>query len=137
MYHEIDTGDARPIRGATFRQSEKKRAEVRKYVAELMEQGVVRPSHSPWGAGVVLVPKKDGGTRFCVDYRRLNAVTKKDVHPLPRIDATLDLLGGSIYFTAMDLTAGFWQVDMLPTHIEKTAFVTSDGLYEFTAMPMG
>ena len=135
--HVIDTGDNRPIRGGRYRQSEKDRATIREIVKDMSDMGVVRPSHSPWGASVVLVPKKDGSTRFCVDYRRLNEITAKDVYPLPRIDATLDQLGGCKYFTAMDLTSGYWQVDMDEKDAAKTAFITPDGLYEFTAMPFG
>ena len=137
VQHVINTGDNLPLRGVRYRQSETERAEVRKQVQALMEAGVVRPSRSPWGASVVLAPKKDGTWRFCVDYRRLNEITVKDVYPLPRIDATLDQLGGSRFFTAMDLTSGFWQVGMRDEDAAKTAFITSDGLYEFTAMPMG
>ena len=120
VQHVINTGNSLPVRGAPYRVSETQRRNMRKHVDELMEAGVVRPSTSPWGASVVLVPKKDGTTRFCVDYRKLNAVTKRDVYPLPRIDATLDLMGGSAYFTAFDLTAGFWQVGMKPEDAEKT-----------------
>ena len=137
VQHVIDTGDSRPIRGGRYRQSEKERETIREIVKDMTEMGVVRPSKSPWGASVVLVPKKDGSTRFCVDYRRLNEVTLKDVYPLPRIDATLDQLGGCRYFTAMDLTSGYWQVDMKDEDAAKTAFITPDGLYEFTAMPFG
>ena len=137
VQHVIDTGDTRPIRGGRYRQSEKERATIREIVKDMQEMGVVRPSKSPWGASVVLVPKKDGTTRFCVDYRRLNEVTLKDVYPLPRIDATLDQLGGCKFFTAMDLTSGYWQVDMKDEDAAKTAFITPDGLYEFTAMPFG
>ena len=137
VQHRIDTGDSRPIRGGRYRQSEKDRETIREIVKDMTESGVVRPSRSPWGASVVLVPKKDGTTRFCVDYRRLNEITLKDVYPLPRIDATLDQLGGCKYFTAMDLTSGYWQVDMKDEDAAKTAFLTPDGLYEFTAMPFG
>ena len=137
VQHRIDTGDSMPIRGGRYRQSEKERETIRTIVKDMTDMGVVRPSRSPWGASVVLVPKKDGTTRFCVDYRRLNGVTLKDVYPLPRIDATLDQLGGCKFFTAMDLTSGYWQVDMKDEDAAKTAFITPDGLYEFTAMPFG
>ena len=135
--HEIDTGDSKPVRGGRYRMSDSERNQTRKMVKELVEAGAVRPSNSPWAASVVLVPKKDGTTRFCVDYRRLNAVTIKDVYPLPRIDETLDKLGGNRYFTAMDLTAGFWQVELSEDAALKTAFVTPDGLYQWDVMPMG
>ena len=135
--HVINTGNHLPIRGARYRQSETEREVIREHVKEMVDMGVVRPSRSPWGASVVLAPKKDGKLRFCVDYRKLNEITVKDVYPLPRIDATLDQLGGCCYFTALDLTSGFWQVDLDDVDAAKTAFLTPDGLYEFTAMPFG
>ena len=84
----------------------------------MMDQGVVQPSYSPWASPIVLV-KKDGGTRFCVDFRRLNAITKQDVFPLPRIDDTLDLLSSARYFTTLDLASEYWQVKMAPESQEK------------------
>ena len=81
--------------------------------------------------------KKDGGTRFCVDYRQLNSVTKKDTYPLPRIDDLLDQLGKARFFTTLDLAAGYWQIRMAPEAREKTAFATHRGLYEFEVMPFG
>ena len=95
-----------------------------------MEQrGIVQPSSSPWASPVVLVPKKDGKLRFCVDYRRLNAATKKDVYPLPRIEDILDTLGQTRYFTTLDLTAGYWQIPLDPASRSKSAFTTHCGLH--------
>jgi hypothetical protein len=90
----------------------------------MLDQVVVTPSKSPWGSPVVLVAKKDGSTRFFVDYRHLNATTKPDVFPLPRVDDSLDQLSRSKYFTTLDLAAGYWQVLVDPPSREKTAFIT-------------
>ncbi len=81
--------------------------------------------------------KKDGTLRFCVDYRELNSTTKANLFPLPRIDDLLDLLGESKFFSTLDLASGYWQVRVHPDSIEKTAFVTHQGLYEFRVMPFG
>ena len=113
------------------------REEVEQMVADMLAQGVIVPSASPWASPVVLVRKRDGGVRFCVDYRRLNRVTKLDEFPLPRIDDTLDLLAGARFFTTLDLASGYWQVPMEASSQEKTAFATHCGLYEFHKMPFG
>ena len=135
--HSIDTGDQPPIRQPVRRTPFALRSKVDEMVKEMIDQGVVQPSHSPWASPIALVKKKDGGTRFCVDFRRLNAITKQDVFPLPRIDDTLDLLSSAKYFTTLDLASGYWQVKMAPESQEKTAFTTYSGLYEFTVMPFG
>ena len=80
----------------------------------MQKQGVIKPSSSAWASPIVLVPKKDGSARFCVDHRRLNAVTKKDVYPLPRIDDILDTLGTAKYFTSLDVASGYWQIEIDP-----------------------
>ena len=81
--------------------------------------------------------KSDGSTRFCVDYRRLNSLTRKDAYPLPRIDDTLEALSGSKWFTTLDLISGYWQVNLDPRDQEKSAFCTTEGLFEFKVMPFG
>ena len=103
----------------------------------MLRQGIIKPSDSPWTAPVVVVKKKEGKLRFCVDYRQLNKVTTKDQFPLPRIDDLLDTLGKAKYFSTLDLASGYWQVEIKPEDRPKTAFITTEGLYEFNVMPFG
>ncbi|GBN42631.1 Transposon Ty3-I Gag-Pol polyprotein [Araneus ventricosus] len=103
----------------------------------MVDNRIIEESSGPWASPIVLVKKKDGSTRFCVDYRKLNEITKKDSYPLPRIDDTLDALKGSQWFTTLDLKSGYWQVEILPEDREKTAFTTGQGLWQFKVMPFG
>ncbi|KAG5885095.1 hypothetical protein JTB14_003969 [Gonioctena quinquepunctata] len=114
VQHKIDTGGARPIRQSARRLPLAKKEEADKIVSDMGKEGVIEPSDSPWSSPVVLVKKKDGSTRFCVDYRQLNNVTKKDSYPLPRIDDTLDTLAGSTIFSTLDLKSGYWQFTVMP-----------------------
>ena len=135
--HAIETGNAAPIKQLPYRTPMCRRGKISESIDSMQEQGVVKPSASPWASPVVLVPKKNGTLRFCVDYRCLNSVTKKDVYPLPRIDDILDTLGGMKYFSSLDLASGYWQVALDPESSSKTAFTTHRGLYEFVRMPFG
>ena len=99
--------------------------------------GIIQESNSRWSSPTVLVKKKDGTTRFCIDYRRLNQVTKIDAYPLPHIEDSLNTLGGARFFCSLDLASGYWQVEMDAADRERTAFVTQGGLYEFRVMPFG
>ena len=98
---------------------------------------VIQPSSSAWASPIVLAKKKDGGVRFCVDFRRMNEVTRKDAYPLPRIDDTLETLSQPQLFSTLDLASGYWQVELAEESREKTAFSTTEGLYEFKVMPFG
>ena len=112
--------------------------EVREHLKLMLDAGVVRPSNSPWCNTVVLVWKKDGSLRFCIDFRRLNALTVKDSHPLPRICETLESLAGAAHYSTFDLNFGFWQVPMDDESKQYTAFtLRSMGLYECKSMPFG
>jgi hypothetical protein len=135
--HVIDTGDSKPIKQPARRVPFVLRQKIEEMTTQMLDAGVIEPSKSPWASPVVLVRKKDGSHRFCIDYRRLNAVTKMDVLPLPRIDDTLDLPSQTKFFTTLDLASGYWQVQMDSGSKEKTAFVTHSGLFEFCVMPFG
>lgn len=137
LRHHIRTGDASPVNSRAYRTSPRLKLEITKEINKLLAKDVIQESSSPWASPIVMVRKKDGSYRFCVDYRKLNAITVKDAHPLPRTDDSLDALAGSALFTTLDLCSGYWQVEMSEDDCEKTAFTTGDSLYEFKVMPMG
>ncbi|GFX43624.1 retrovirus-related Pol polyprotein from transposon 412 [Trichonephila clavipes] len=117
--HRIDTADHPPIKQHPRRLPFAKQEEVGTLLREMQKNDIIEPSSSPWASPIVLVRKKDGSTRFCVDYRKLNDVTKKDSYPLPRIDDTLDTLSGHKWFSTLDLKSGYWQVEIHPEDREK------------------
>ncbi len=111
---------------------------VEEQVSEMLEKEVIQPSNSPWASPIVLVRKKDGTWRFCIDFRKLNEVTIKDAFPLPQIADLVDSLSGHKYFSTLDLASGYWQVPMEESSQEKTAFVIpGGGHFEFLRMPFG
>ena len=137
VFMRINVGDSQPISCAPYRTGPKEREIIETHVQEMLDEGLIRPSRSPWSSPIVLVPKPGGKTRFCIDFRKLNSVTVKDVYPLPRIDTLLDTLQGKRYFTLMDMLSGYWNIAMHPNSVDKTALITHQGLYEFLVMPFG
>jgi hypothetical protein len=135
--HSIDTENHPPINCAKYRTSHKDRPIVSEHVKEMLRNKVIEPSKSPWAFLIVLVPKKDGSIRFCVDYRKLNAITVKDSYALPRIDDALASLSGKKYFSSLDLAAGYFQIPMSEKDKDKTSFITDDGLFRFNVMAFG
>ena len=137
VQHKINTGTAPPIRQQPRRLAPHRRETVESELEKMLAEGVIESGEGPWAAPVVLVKKKDGNVRFCVDYRKLNEITIKDAYPLPRIDDSLDTLAGACCFSTLDLASGYWQVEMAKEDREKTAFATHRGLYQFKVMPFG
>ena len=135
--HTIDTGSAQPIQVPPRRVPFHKRQEMRSQVDEMLEADIIEPSDSPWSSPVVLVAKPDGSQRFCVDYRALNSVTKRNLYPLPRCDDILESLSGAQWFSHLDLLRGYWQIHVAEKDREKTAFATPDGLYQFRKLSFG
>ena len=133
----IDTGDQPPIKLRPYRTPIHKRKLVEEAVNEMMDSGMIERSNSPWSFPIVIVEKKDGGHRFCVDFRQLNAITKPLAVPLPLIDDILALLGKSKCFSTLDLRSGYWQVALNEEDREKTAFTCHMGLFNFRVMPFG
>ena len=116
-----------------------KRDKIDRQVEELLQLGLVRPSSSEWTSPVVLVKKADGSWRMCCDYRKLNAVTKPQSYPLPRLEDVWDAIGehDTHILSVIDMSNGFWQLAMHPNSIEKTSFVTPNGQFEWTCLPYG
>lgn len=129
--------DSEPVVYRPYRMSHSERQLVQDMVDEMIKAGIVRESKSPYASPIVLVHKKSGDKRLCVDYRALNNKTKRDHYPLPRIEDLLDRLSGQTVFTTLDLASGYHQIPIAEESIEKTAFVTPDGQYEYTRMPFG
>ena len=114
-----------------------KRQALKCELERLLKLGVIEPSRSSWASPIVLVTKKDGSLRLCCDFRKVNSITLKDSYPIPRIDDSIDALRESRWFSSLDLASGYWQVPMNPKDVEKTAFTTPFGLYQFRVMPFG
>ena len=128
---------AGPISMAPYRMASTELAGLKKHIEDLLEKKFIRPSASTWGAPILLVKKKDGSSRLCVDYRQLNKLTIKNKYPLPRIDDLLDQLKGAIVFSKIDLRSGYHQILVKPEDVQKTAFRSRYGHYEYVVMPFG
>lgn len=138
VQHKIDIGNAIPVRQPPRRLPIARKEMVENEIKRMLQNDIIEPSNSPWASGLVVVEKKDGTPRLCVDYRRLNEkVLKRDCYPIPRIDESIDTLTGSKWFSTLDLASGYWQVEVNPEDKEKTAFSTHMGLFQFNVMPFG
>ena len=135
--HSIDTQDAKPIRQRMRRTPLGFQEEEEKHLKKMLEAGVIKPSSSAWAAVPVLVRKKDGSVRWCLDYRALNKVTVKDAFPLPKIEECLDSLAGTRFYSTLDMNSGYWQIELEESDQHKTAFITKYGLFEWTRMGFG
>ncbi|EYC35032.1 hypothetical protein Y032_1180g3735 [Ancylostoma ceylanicum] len=135
--HSIDTGDSPPIKQKTRPVPLGARQEFKSIIHGLLERGIITKSKSDWASPVVLVRKKDGSLRLCIDYRALNKVTKQDSYPLPTIDTVIQSLGSKKVFSTLDMASGYWQIKLSEAAKEKSAFTTSEGLFQFEVLPFG
>jgi len=135
--HRIDTGENRPFRQPLRPQPRAQLPVIDELLDDMQQQGVIEPCQSDWASNIVLVKKKDGSIRFCVDYRKLNSLTTKDAYPLPRIDGCLDTISGAAWYSTFDLRSGFHQVAMDSRDVNKTTFVCHRGTFRFPKMPFG
>lgn len=134
---EIHLSDRTPVVYRPYRLSHSQRESARKIVNDLESCGIIRESHSDYASPIVLVKKKSGEDRMCIDYRALNKRTVKEHYPIPRIEDQIDNLSGNKYYTSLDLASGYYQVPVSESSKHLTAFVTPDGHYEFNRMPFG
>jgi hypothetical protein len=134
--HDIIT-DGQPIKQQPYRIPHSEKQYVHDYIQDGLKSGIIRPSNSPWSSPILLVAKKDGTKRFCVDYRLLNAATKKDIYPIPLVDDVIEKLAGMKYFSKLDLITSYYQIEVEEDAKEKTAFITEEGSFEYNVMPFG
>ena len=137
LSHDVDVGGNAPIKQHAYRVNPTKRELFKKEVDYLLENGLAIPSSSAWSSPCLLVPKSDGSQRFCTDFRKVNNVTKPDSYPLPRMEDCVDRVGAAKFVTKLDLLKGYWQVPLTARASEISAFVTPDGLYQYSVMPFG
>lgn len=137
LEHDINVGDAAPIKQHAYRVNTAKRALMRNEVEYLLEHGFAQSSCSPWSSPCLLVPKSDGTVRFCTDYRKVNAVTVPDCFPLPRMEDCVDNLGSACYVSKLDLLKGYWQVPLTARASDISAFVTPDSFLQYSVMAFG
>ena len=137
LEHDIDTADSKPIKQPPRRPPLSARDAEDAIIDEMLQTGVIEPSNSPWSSPVCMVKKKDETYRFCVDYRRLNDITRKDAFPVPDVKDALDSLRGAKFFATIDLLSGYWQLRQSERAKERSAFCTRRGLFCFTRMPFG
>ena len=137
IMHRIDTGDAAPVRHGLRRTPLGFQSQEEAHLQTMLDHGIIQPSASEWAAAPVIVKKKDGSYRYCVDYRSLNALTKKDSFPLPLIEECLDALADTAFFSTLDMASGYWQIAIDPDDRYKTAFITKYGLFEHVRLAMG
>ena len=135
--HRIPIGNQSAIRQRPYRIPAGLKEDIVKELQEMLKDGIIEESTSDWASPIVVIRKKDGSNRLCIDYKKLNALTKFDAYPMPRIDEMLDNIGRSKYLTTLDLAKGYWQIPMEETDKEKTAFTSPLGLFQFTTMPFG
>lgn len=135
--HDIDVGNAVPIKQHAYRVNMAKREMINKEVDYLLKHGLAIPSYSPWSSPCLVTPKSDGTPRFCTDFRKVNAVTVPDSFPLPRIEDCIDSVGSAAYVSKLDLLKGYWQVPLTERASEISAFVTPDHFLQYTVMAFG
>ena len=135
--HTIETGNSRPVRQALRHHPMAHLDEIDRQVDEMLRHDIVEPAASPWASNVVMVRKKDGAYRLCVDYRALNAVTYKDTYPLPHIDTCLNSMDGSSWFSTLDLRSGYHNIPIREQDRDKTAFITRRGCFHYKVLPFG
>lgn len=135
--HDIDVGDCRPIKQHAYRANPLKRLQLQKEVKFMTDNGIAELSFSPWSSPCLLVPKSDGTSRFCTDFRKVNSITKPDSFPLPRMDDCIDRLGSAVFVSKIDLLKGYWQIPLTDRAKEISAFVTPDSFLQYTVMAFG
>ena len=137
LYHDVEVGDNKPIKQYPYRINPTKAKIITDEVDYMLTNKLIKPSFSPWSSPVVLAPKPNKQFRLCLDYRKVNAITKTDSYPLPRVDDCVDRIGNAQFISKFDLLKGYWQVPLTERAKEISAFITHNGLYQCSVMPFG